>query len=175
MAEVLERHALSRLEVSDDRGRIVLERCRQEASVSPFTTTAASNAAVNSADASSPTITTAPSLATPACVAPNLPSPVADGNMTIVRAPLLGIAYRSREPDTPPFVRPGETVAKDTTLCLIEAMKMFSEIKAPATGTIQAVHFENAALVEHGAPLFTLSPSPPITNPTALATLTPLE
>jgi len=74
----------------------------------------------------------------------------------VIRAPLVGIAYRSKEPGSPPFVEVGDTVEVGTTLCLVEAMKMFNEVQASFSGTITKIHFEDSKLVEHGAPLFTL-------------------
>jgi len=75
----------------------------------------------------------------------------------VIRAPLVGIAYRSKEPGSPPFVEVGDTVEEGTTLCLVEAMKMFNEVKAPISGVISEIHFVDSKLVEHGAPLFSLT------------------
>jgi len=74
----------------------------------------------------------------------------------MIYAPLVGIAYRSREPGSPPFVEVGDAVEEGTTLCLVEAMKMFNEVKSPISGVISEIHFEDSKLVEHGAPLFSL-------------------
>ena len=74
----------------------------------------------------------------------------------IIYAPIVGIAYRSKEPSSPPFVEVGDAVEEGTTLCLVEAMKMFNEVKAPVSGVISKIHFEDSKLVEHGAPLFSL-------------------
>ena len=79
-----------------------------------------------------------------------------NSQVTIVSAPLVGIAYRAKEPGQPAFAEVGDTVKIGETLCLIEAMKMFSEVTAPMDGIIKAIHFEDATLVEHGAPLFSL-------------------
>ena len=73
-----------------------------------------------------------------------------------VTAPLVGLAYKAKEPGAEPFVKPGDKVAEGTVLCLIEAMKMFNEVKAPEAGTISKVHFNDGELVEFGAPLFSL-------------------
>ena len=74
----------------------------------------------------------------------------------MISAPLVGIAYRAKEPGATPFVTVGDTVEEGAVLCLIEAMKMFNEIKAPAAGTVTGIHFEDAKLVEYGAPLISL-------------------
>jgi len=75
----------------------------------------------------------------------------------VIEAPLTGIAYRTKEPGVPPFVEVGSVVQEGDVLCLIEAMKMFSEVKASAAGTVAAIHFDNESLVEKGAPLVTLA------------------
>jgi acetyl-CoA carboxylase biotin carboxyl carrier protein len=74
----------------------------------------------------------------------------------LVKAPLLGVAYRSREPGAAPFVEVGDTVEQGATLCLVEAMKMFNEIVSPVSGIISEIHVVDGELVEHGAPLFSL-------------------
>ena len=86
--------------------------------------------------------------------APPTPQPAVKHCVT---APLVGIAYRSKEPGAPPFVNQGDTVQEGTVLCLIEAMKMFNEVKAPCAGTVATIHFKDADLVEHGAPLLSLT------------------
>ena len=73
-----------------------------------------------------------------------------------ILAPLVGVAYRAKEPDALPFVEVGSEVEEGCVLCLIEAMKMFSEIKAPVAGRVTGIFFEDTTLVEHGALLFTL-------------------
>jgi acetyl-CoA carboxylase biotin carboxyl carrier protein len=75
---------------------------------------------------------------------------------TVVRTPILGIAYRAKSPEAEPFVQVGSIVAAGDALCLVEAMKMFSEITAPVAGTVLAINFEDGALVEHNAPLFVI-------------------
>jgi len=69
---------------------------------------------------------------------------------------LVGIAYRSKDPQSQPFVALGDAVQEGTTLCLIEAMKLFNEVKSTISGTIVGIHFGDAELVEHGAPLFSI-------------------
>lgn len=74
-----------------------------------------------------------------------------------VTAPLVGLAYRSKEPGATPFVEVGDEVAQGEVLCLIEAMKLFNEVKAPRAGTISKVLFKDGDLIEYGAPLFLMS------------------
>ena len=73
---------------------------------------------------------------------------------TIVRAPVVGTLYTAKEPGQPPFVTVGQQVKKGDVLCLIEAMKMFSEINVPCDGTVKSVLIENGQLAEYNMPLF---------------------
>ena len=71
-----------------------------------------------------------------------------------ISAPLAGIFYTSPGPDQPPFVTPGAHVVKGQTVCLIEAMKVMSEVPAPCDGVIESVLKENGALAAFHEPLF---------------------
>lgn len=73
-----------------------------------------------------------------------------------VRAPISGIFYRGPSPDAPPFVEVGATVRKGQALALLEAMKLFSKIKAPADGIVREIHGVNAEPVSTGQTVFVL-------------------
>jgi acetyl-CoA carboxylase biotin carboxyl carrier protein len=87
-----------------------------------------------------------------------LETPSANGATTI-DAPMLGTFYRAEAPGAAPFVDVGAKVEPDTTVCLIEVMKMMNSIPAGVEGTIVEVCAENAALVEYGQPLFRVEPA----------------
>jgi acetyl-CoA carboxylase biotin carboxyl carrier protein len=76
----------------------------------------------------------------------------ADG-LTIT-SPMLGTFYRAESPGAHPFVEIGATVTPDTTVCIIEVMKMMNSVPAGISGTVAEILTENAALVEYGQPLF---------------------
>lgn len=75
-----------------------------------------------------------------------------------IKAPLLGTFYRRPEPGAAVFVDVGTLVDEDTTVCIIEVMKVFSTIKAGVKGYISKVCAENGDLVEYGQPLFLVKP-----------------
>ena len=75
-----------------------------------------------------------------------------------VESPMVGVFYRAPEPGAAPFVDVGEVVAAGQTLCLLEAMKLFNELKADTPGIVRAVHAENGDPVEFGQLLFELEP-----------------
>ena len=80
------------------------------------------------------------------------------GGVTI-EAPMLGVFYRAPSPGAPPFVELGTRVEAETTVCLIEVMKMMNSVLAEVAGTIVEIHAENAELVEQGQPLFRVEPA----------------
>ena len=80
-------------------------------------------------------------------------------NGATIDAPMLGTFYRAEAPGAAPFVDVGAKVSPDTTVCLIEVMKMMNSISAGVEGTIVEVCAENAALVEFGQPLFRVEPA----------------
>ena len=70
-----------------------------------------------------------------------------------VKSPMVGVAYTSPDPATPPFVRVGDQVTEGQTLLLIEAMKVFNPIKSPRAGKIARVFVATGTPVEFGEPL----------------------
>ena len=75
-----------------------------------------------------------------------------------ITAPMVGTFYTAPTPDQPPFVQVGDRVKKGDPLCLLEAMKMMSEVTAPCDCEITAVLKENGALVSFGDGLFAYRP-----------------
>ena len=70
-----------------------------------------------------------------------------------ITAPLVGTFYAASAPDAAPFVRPGDRVRKGETVCLLEAMKMMSEVQAPCDCVIEEILAQDGALVSFGEPL----------------------
>ena len=68
----------------------------------------------------------------------------------IVKSPMVGVAYLSADPNSPPYVKVGQHVKQGDILLLIEAMKTFNEIKAPKTGVIKKIIVLNSQPVEYG-------------------------
>ena len=73
---------------------------------------------------------------------------------------MVGTFYRASEPGAPPFVEVGQTVEPETTVCIVEVMKLMSSIPAGAYGTIVQVLVDDAAPVAAGQPLIVLRPKP---------------
>ena len=68
----------------------------------------------------------------------------------IVKSPMVGVAYLSADPNSPPYVKVGQHVKQGDTLLLIEAMKTFNEVKAPKSGVIKKIEVLNSQPVEFG-------------------------
>jgi acetyl-CoA carboxylase biotin carboxyl carrier protein len=81
----------------------------------------------------------------------------AEGLLTVT-APLLGTFYIAPEPGAPPFTHVGANVTADTTVALIEVMKVFNSVRAGVKGTIVEVVAQNGQFVEYGQTLFLVKP-----------------
>jgi acetyl-CoA carboxylase biotin carboxyl carrier protein len=82
------------------------------------------------------------------------PAAPAEPQGEVFKSPMLGTYYTSSSPDSEPFCKPGDLVNPDTTLCIIEAMKVMNEIKAEQSFEILEVLVKNGEPVEYGQPMF---------------------
>ncbi|MEM6258947.1 MAG: acetyl-CoA carboxylase biotin carboxyl carrier protein [Planctomycetota bacterium] len=91
--------------------------------------------------------------------APGVPAaeasvPAASG--PTIDSPMVGTFYAASNPESPAFVKPGDSVTADSVVCIVEAMKVFNEIKAETAGKVKSVLVSNGDAVEFGQPLFEL-------------------
>ena len=105
---------------------------------------------------STPSVAAAPVAAAAAPAVAQAPAPPAG---ITIDAPTVGTFYSSPTPEEPAFVNVGSTVQPDTTICMIEAMKVFNQIPAEKTGRIVEVLVANGDPVEFGQPLFRIEPA----------------
>ena len=82
-----------------------------------------------------------------------------DKDLVAIKSPMVGTFYSSPSPEAPPFVSIGSHVDDETDVCIIEAMKVFNNIKAETHGTIAKILVTNGETVEFGQPLFLVKPS----------------
>ncbi len=87
-------------------------------------------------------------------VVPPSPAPVQEKPKNHICAKMPGTFYRSPSPQSPPYVQEGDIVNENTVICIIEAMKIFNEIKAGVKGRIVKVLVENGEGIEYNQPLF---------------------
>ena len=78
-------------------------------------------------------------------------------NIITIDSPMVGIMYLTPKPSSPPFVKKGQKVKKGDTICLIEAMKTFNEIKSDKDGLIKDILVKNGEAIEFGQPLFEIT------------------
>ncbi|MBL9147348.1 MAG: acetyl-CoA carboxylase biotin carboxyl carrier protein [Phycisphaerae bacterium] len=102
----------------------------------------------------------APAPAATATLPPPAAPAAGGGNSSLpaIESPMVGTFYSAAGPGKPQFVQVGSKVGPETIVCLIEAMKIFNEIKAETSGTIEAVLVKNGQAVEFGQPLFRIKP-----------------
>ncbi len=82
-----------------------------------------------------------------------------DLGLLSIDSPMVGTFYSASSPDARPFVAVGTTVGPETVVCLIEAMKIFNEIKAECSGTVERVLVDSGDAVEFGQKLFLVRPA----------------
>lgn len=87
---------------------------------------------------------------------PAAPAADPDGNLHIVKSPIVGTFYGSPSPGAPPFVSPGDHVEKGQVICIVEAMKLMNEIEADASGEVVKCLITNGQPIEFGQPLFSI-------------------
>jgi acetyl-CoA carboxylase biotin carboxyl carrier protein len=138
-------HELTEIELRDGEETIVLKR-GGGAGVTPLVSVAP---ATHAGPATPP-----PGVPTAAEAAPPAPAHEPDDGLVAIPSPMVGTFYAAPDPESPPFVGVGASVDPDTVVCVIEAMKVFNEIKANVAGTIEKVLVRNETAVEYGQPLF---------------------
>lgn len=106
--------------------------------------------------AANPAPAAAPPTAAAPVAAPGTPVSALPDDAVIVTAPNLGTFYRAPKPGAAHYVEVGSKVQPGDELCLIEVMKLFTAVRAGASGTVHAVLVEDGAMVEGGQPLFAL-------------------
>jgi acetyl-CoA carboxylase biotin carboxyl carrier protein len=87
-------------------------------------------------------------------------APSGAGEGVVIASPMLGTFYRAEGPGRPPFVEVGSRVEPQTTVGIIEVMKMMNSVPAGVRGVVEEVCAENAQLVEYGEPLFRVRGEP---------------
>ena len=80
--------------------------------------------------------------------------PTESEHIVLIESPMVGTFYAVPDPDSPPYVKVGDHVGPETTVCIVEAMKVFNQIPAEVSGKIVAILAENGEPVEFGQPMF---------------------
>ena len=141
LVQLMEEHDLGEVDLRQDEQRI---RLRRGGDVAPIAL-------------APPPLPQAPPPANPAAAA--AAEPVDEAHIAYIKSPMVGTFYARPNPESDPFVKVGEHVSDDSTVCIIEAMKMFNEIQAEVTGQIVAVLVKNEEPVDVNKPLFKVDTS----------------
>ena len=96
--------------------------------------------------------------APPPPAVPAEPDAVADADLIPIRAPIVGTFYAAPEPGAAPFVQVGQPLDPDTSVGIIEVMKVFSTVRAGLSGTLERCLVENGDFVEFDQPIFLVRP-----------------
>jgi acetyl-CoA carboxylase biotin carboxyl carrier protein len=143
--ELMNEHDLAEIDLRQGDQRIRLRR-------GPETVTVASSPVMPMSTSAAPGGHGAPS-------AKETAAPADEGTALLIRSPMVGTFYAAANPESPPFVKVGDQVGPETTVCIVEAMKVFNEIPAECSGRIVAMLVQNGDPVEFGQPLFRVEPS----------------
>ena len=142
LAGILNETDLNEVEYKTDSLKLTLKRGAEVVQVASAPVMQAPAAAAAPQGAASP--------------APAAAAASSDDTSDAVTSPMVGTAYVRPSPDADAFAKVGENVKAGDTILLVEAMKTFNPITAPTSGTLVAVHVEDAQGVEFGDPLFTI-------------------
>ncbi|MBR3675966.1 MAG: acetyl-CoA carboxylase biotin carboxyl carrier protein [Alphaproteobacteria bacterium] len=136
LAEILDKNQLSGLNYEDENCKISLTRelsCNYVPSYAPAPI--------------------APAISAPVSVEETKEEEDYSNSPNAVKSPMVGVVYLSSNPNSPTYVKEGDTVAAGDTVCLIEAMKTFNPVKAHKSGRVTKVLVETGEPVEYGEPL----------------------
>lgn len=145
LVKLMKSYDLSEVEVTDGPYRVHLRRGHEAAAGAPA--------------AYPPAYAPAPQPAAPAPAAPAPAEAPAGPKTIVIESPMVGTFYSSGSPDAPSFVSVGTVIQPTTTLCIIEAMKVFTDIPAGVSGTIAEILVKNGQTVEFGQPMFRVVPA----------------
>lgn len=146
LVKIMSANDLNTIELRDGAQRVLLKRGADQV----VTTVAAAPA-----HAPAPAHQAAAKAATPSGGAP---APDADAGLVAIKSPMVGTFYLKPTPDAKAFVQVGSVVNEDSDICIIEAMKVFNNIKAETKGTIAKIVAEDGKPVEFGQVLFLVKP-----------------
>lgn len=162
IVKLMSENDLTEFKIESEDMHLCLRRGSQQVppvvtqAIMPAMNAAAAPIVAPAAPAAVPASSPAPAASAAPVAAPAAaPAETLDRNR-IIESPIVGTFYRSSSPGADPFVKVGSKVEPDTTVCIVEAMKVMNEIKAEKSGVIKELLVENGQPVEYGQPLFIL-------------------
>jgi acetyl-CoA carboxylase biotin carboxyl carrier protein len=140
LADLVNQHGFTDFEFENENIRVRLSKQAAVAMVAP--------------PVAQQTPAPAPALSGAAASAAPEPALDSDAGLHKIVSPIVGTFYRSAGPDKEAYVKEGSTVSPESTVCIVEAMKLMNEIQADTSGEIVKIYVENGQPVEYGQPLF---------------------
>ncbi len=155
IVDLMSKNDLSVFHMENGAFKIKLRRgCDIEAAKDLLSKMPMAHTTVSAAPA--PAAAAAPAVYSAPAAAPAASAPAEEAHGPTINSPMVGTFYRSSGPDEKPYANVGDVVDENTTVCIIEAMKVMNEIKAEARGTIARILVDDAKPVQYGQPLFEL-------------------
>src|SRR5690606_9741561 len=135
-----DRYGLDEISVTDGNARIQISRNGVVAAPAPVQTVASTSHSVEEA-------------------LPKEPVVLVSDNFKKIVSPMVGTFYRAPNPDAAPFVKEGDSISAGDTVCIVEAMKIMNQIKAPFDGIVRKILVKNAETVMKDQTLFEIEPA----------------
>ena len=147
LIQILDESSLTEINIEDNKGSVVNLKKQKETEI------------ITPQYSQQPTVMASqPSVQTPMANERSQTSEVNQenemSNYETINAPMVGTFYKSPSPEEEAYVQVGDKVTNDSTVCILEAMKLFNEIQAEVTGEIVEILVEDGQMVEYGQPLF---------------------
>jgi acetyl-CoA carboxylase biotin carboxyl carrier protein len=150
LVRLMKRYDLTDLDVRDGQLQIRLKRRGPESVIPPSSPPLANLAAAAHQEPGAVQLATASAHRAEALAGPPT---------IVIKSPMVGTYYASSAPDSAAFVAVGSVVHPESTVCIIEAMKVFTDIPAGVSGTIAEILVKNGQPVEFDQPLFRVMPA----------------
>jgi len=147
LLELMVEHGLSEIKVRDGETAIIL---RKGGAGQPTVVSVPQGMVVEAAPVSGLAPVAAPE---------GSPTAPPDDGLVPITSPMVGTVYLTPDPESPPFVSVGDEVRSESTVCVIEAMKVFNEIQAEVSGTVERILVHNEQAIEYGQPLMLVRPN----------------
>ncbi len=132
LANIMKQNGLTKLELTEGESRLVLESAKSETVTVPVV---------------QEVVQTAPAPKEP-------PKMVVEDDLYEQKTPLVGTVYLASQSGAAPYVSVGDHIHAGETICIVESMKMFNQIAAECSGTIEEICVSDAQIVEYGQTLF---------------------
>ena len=159
MIDIRKLKELVRLMTTSDLTELDLRDKEEQVTIRRATAQAAPQIIQHAAPVAHPAPAAPVAAAPVAAAAAAAPAANEDAGLIAIESPMVGTFYASPSPDKPSFVSVGGEVGPNSVVCLVEAMKIFNEIKAERAGTIAKVLVKSGQAVEFGQPLYMIKPS----------------